>query len=402
MRNATWNGVLVGCVLLGSGVVSAQDWPQWRGPNRDNKATAFTAPQTWPKALTRKWSVPVGAGDSSPVLAGDKVYVLARQGGDEVILCLEAASGKELWKDRYAAQAAAKPAGGIHAGPRATPAVAQGKVCTFGVRGVVSCLDANTGKVVWRKDTKSYPKFFTAASPLIVDGMCIVFAGSGGSGALTAYDLSSGKARWTWTGAGSDYGSPVLMTVAGTKQVVTPAAGSLVGVGLADGQRLWSVNFSPKYNSGTPIIDGDTVILSGEGAGTMALKIEKQGDKFNAKPLWKKVQSAGRFNTPVLKDSALYGISGTGKFFCMNAQTGDTLWTDTATRGTCGAIIDAGPVMLALTNDQKLVAFQPSTKGYKELASFRVADSATWAAPIISGNRVFVKDQSTLTLWTIE
>src|SRR5438045_2388454 len=100
MRTATANGVLAGCVLLiGAGGVCAQDWPQWRGPNRDNKVTGFTAPQTWPKEPKQKWITRVGTGDASPVLVGDRLYTIGRQGGDEVISCLDAASGKLLWRD---------------------------------------------------------------------------------------------------------------------------------------------------------------------------------------------------------------------------------------------------------------------------------------------------------------
>src|SRR5262245_39067744 len=105
--------VVVGfCLLLGAGLVTGQDWPQWRGPNRDNKVTGFTAPTTWPKELTRKWRVKVGVGESSPVLVGEKLYIFSRQGDDEVILCLDAASGKEVWKEKYAAAAIMGPAKG--------------------------------------------------------------------------------------------------------------------------------------------------------------------------------------------------------------------------------------------------------------------------------------------------
>jgi outer membrane protein assembly factor BamB len=409
MRNASrTTGVLVGCVVLfGTGYAGAQDWPQWRGPHRDNKVTGFTAPKTWPKELTKKWQVTVGSGDSSPVLVGDKVYVFSRQGGDEVTTCLNAATKDVVWQDKFASSPPTPPAAGIHVGPRSTPAVGEGKVCTLGARGVLSCLDAAKGTVLWRKDTKAFPRFFTSSSPLIVDGKCVVY-----TGALTAYDLAKGEQKWAWPGGGVPYGSPVLMTVAGTKQIVTPTVGALAGIRLDDGKLLWEVKVGSggkdyQSNFGTPIIDGQTVIyaslpLRAKTGSTVALRIEKQGDGFVANVLWKKDQTAHQYNSPVLRDGLLFGISPSRTFYCMDAKSGDVLWTDTTKRGECGEILAAGPVLLALTSNDTLVAFRPSNKGYEELASYRVADSPTWAAPILAGNRIFVKDQDTLTLWTID
>ena len=129
---------MAGCViLLGAASAFAKDWPQWRGPNRDGKVKGFTAPQKWPTELTQKWKVTVGSGDATPALVGDKLYVFTRQGADEVTLCLNAANGKELWKDKYAAQAVTGAAS-RHPGPRSSPAVANGKVVTLGVGGVLS------------------------------------------------------------------------------------------------------------------------------------------------------------------------------------------------------------------------------------------------------------------------
>ncbi len=135
--------------MLGASCVFGQDWPQWRGPNRDGKVAGFTAPQTWPERLVQKWKATVGLGDATPALVGDKLYVFARQGGDEVTLCLDAGSGKQLWRDEYATPA---PGGSSasHPGPRSSPAVAEGRIVTFGVNGVLSCLDIATGKVAWR------------------------------------------------------------------------------------------------------------------------------------------------------------------------------------------------------------------------------------------------------------
>jgi outer membrane protein assembly factor BamB len=404
--------MLAGCaLLLGATCAAAQDWPQWRGPNRDNKVVGFTAPATWPKELTKKWQVPVGVGDASPALVGDKLYVFTRQGGDEVILCLDANSGKEVWKDKYTATAVSGAAS-RHPGPRSSPAVAEGKVCTLGVAGVVTCLDAATGKRLWQQDTKAKPQFFTSSSPVIADGKCIVYVN-----ALIAFDLASGQEKWKWTGAGTPYGSPVLMTVEGVKQVVTPTDKSIAGISLADGKELWQAPFGGNAyanHCGTPIIDGQTVIYSTPSAGSVDLKVEKKGDTFEAKELWKKpTPGASMYDTPVLQDGLLFGLTAPGRngqgptnIFCMKADTGDVLWTDKTQLGEAGGIIAAGPVLMALTSNAELVVFKPSNKGFEEVAKYKVSDKSggtegPWTYPIVAGNRVFVKDKDSLILWTI-
>ena len=195
--------VLVALFLLSAARAFAQDWPQWRGPDRDGKVTGFTAPTTWPTALTQKWKVTVGDGDSTPALVGDKLYVFSRQGGDEVTTCLDAATGNQVWQDKYAAAAVTGPSA-RHPGPRSSPAVADGKVVTLGASGVFSCLDAASGKLVWRKDPFPgvVPKFFTGMSPVIVDGMAIGHLGGPSGGAIMAYDLTSGDVKWKWEGEG--------------------------------------------------------------------------------------------------------------------------------------------------------------------------------------------------------
>jgi outer membrane protein assembly factor BamB len=420
MTSAKTAGVLVVCVfILGASGVRAQDWPQWRGPNRDNKVIGFTEPKEWPKELTKKWTTKVGLGDASPVLVGDKVYTFTRDGSDEIIRCLDAEKGMEVWSDKYEAKPAMVPGNG-HTGPRSSPVVADGKVCTLGVDGVLSCLDAAKGTLAWRKDSKAKPRFYTASSPIIVDGMCIAYLGGPGKGEVVAYDLATGDEKWKSPGDGPAYGSPVLLTVDKTKQVVTLSEKGLVGIGAADGKLLWKAPFSAQYNSGTPIVDGQTVICSGPAdmraggkGGTVAFKIEKNGDEFKATEAWSQPKSpASIYNTPVLKDGLLFGLSPAGggrgmgasptNLFCIKANTGDVLWTDTAKRGDCGAILDAGSVLLALTSDNELVVFKPSDKQFTEVAKYKVADSPVWSYPIISGNRVFVKDKDSLTLWTIE
>lgn len=410
MRNANrLIGVMAGCmVLLSACCVLAQDWPQWRGSNRDGKVTGFTVPQEWPNALTQTWTVTVGAGDATPALVGDKLYVFARQGDDEVILCLDASDGSELWQDRYAAQAATGPSA-RHPGPRSSPAVADGKVVTLGVAGVLSCLDAATGEVVWREDPfpNVVPTFFTAMSPIIVDGMAIAHLGGEDNGAIIAYDLTTGEQKWQWAEEGPQYASPVLLTVDGTKQIVTLAAKSVVGVGVADGLLLWQLTFVPQrraYNAATPIIDGQTVIYTGAARGTKAVKIVEQAEGFGVEELWSNPDVSTQFNTPVLKDGLLFGLSDRGNLFCINAETGQTAWTDTTQldRGGFAAILDAGSVILALPSNSELIAFEPSGEGYVELARIKVSDTPTYAHPVIAGNRIFIRDQDAVTMWVIQ
>jgi outer membrane protein assembly factor BamB len=407
MRNAGWaRGILALCVILiGTGQVLSQDWPQWRGPNRDGKAVGFTAPETWPQQLTQKWKVTVGAGDSTPALVGDRLYVFARQGGDEITLCLDAATGKEIWHEKYAAQEVTG-APSRHPGPRSSPAVAEGKIITLGVGGVLSCLDADSGELVWRKDDfpGQWPQFFTALSPIIVDGMAIADLGGRGSGAIVAYDLLSGETKWKWTGEGPAYSSPVLMTIDGTKLIVAMTEANMVAVGAADGKLVWKAPFvgaRMAYNAATPIVEGQTVIYTGQGRGAKAVSLQKEGDGLAAKELWSNPTLAPQFNTPVLKGGLLFGLSDRGNFYCINAKTGETAWTDSARHGNFGAIVDAGSVLLALPADSQLIVLQPTAKAYTQVASIKVADKATYAHPVVAGNRLFVRDEDSVTLWTI-
>jgi outer membrane protein assembly factor BamB len=400
--------MLSGVILVLATCAFAQDWPQWRGANRDGKATGFTAPQKWPTALTQKWKVTVGSGDATPALAGDKLYVFARQGDDEVTRCLNAADGKEVWKDKYAAQAVTGAAA-RHPGPRSSPTVADGKVITLGVGGVLSCMDAATGKVAWRNDefSKAVPQFFTAMSPIVVDGMVVAHLGGKDKGTLVALDLATGSQKWKWTGEGPAYDSPVLATVDGTKQIVLLTEKGLVGVAAADGKLLWQVPAAPQgrcYNSATPIVDGQTVIFTGQGTGTKAVKIEKQGDAFAAKELWSNADLGTGFSTPVLKDGWLYGLSDKSNLYAMNAQNGQAGWTDAAKRGmgNFGAVLDAGSCIMALPSNSELIVLKPSEKEYAELAKIKVAETPTYAHPVISGSRIFVRDQDSVILWTIE
>ena len=392
--------------LLQAGGATAEDWPQWRGANRDGGAASLVAPADWKAALKRVWSVEVGLGASTPAFVGDRIYVFARQGADEATLCLDAATGSEIWREQYSA-AEVQGAARSHSGPRSSPAVAEGKVVNLGVGGILSCLDAATGEVVWRKDPypNVVPAYYTSMSPLIVDGLAIAHLGGDDGGAIIAYDLESGDRRWTWEGDGPSYASPVFMNVDGTKQVVVETDKAIVGLAIAGGDPLWNVPFSHARmgtNSATPVVNGDTVFLAGAGRGTTAVRIEASGGKFTTEQLWLNEDLGTTFNTPVLRDGYLYGLSEGGNFYCMDAATGEETWVDSARHQRFGSIVAAGNAMLGLHSRAELYVFAANPVRYEELATLKVSDSDTYAHLVVSNNRIVIKDTDSLTLWSVE
>jgi outer membrane protein assembly factor BamB len=401
--------VIIGLVIFVSTTCTlAQDWPQWRGPNRDGKVVKFTAPEKWPAELTQKWKVTVGLGDSTPALVGDKLYVFARQEQDEVVLCLDASNGNEQWRYSYPAPAIEGPSSRAHSGPRSSPAVGEGKIVTLGVTGIASCVDS-TGKKLWQKDLYpgAWPQFYTATSPIIVDGMTVVHLGGEGNGGIVAFNLADGEKKWDWTEDGPAYSSPVLMTVEGTKQIVQMTDKDIVGIAVADGKLLWKVPFVPArmaYNAATPIVDGQTVIFTGAGRGTKAIKVEKQGDGFVANEIWSNAELNPQFNSPVLKDGLLFGLSNRGNLYCLDTKTSEATWTDGTSldRSGFGSIVDVGSYLLVLPSSADLIVYKPDSKQFSEVVRYKVAETPVYAFPIISGNRIFIKDQDSLTLFTIE
>lgn len=400
-------GSFVVIVLLTSVInASAQDYPQWRGVNRDGNVTGFKAPEVWPKELKQEWKITVGLGDAAPVLMGRKLYSFTRQGMDEILLCLDAGSGKEIWQDKYASCVVGGPSAVAHQGPRSTPTIAEGKVVTLGVCGVLSCLDASSGKVLWRKENTSnlFPAFYTASSPIILDGICIAQLGGKDNGTTIAFDLATGTEKWKYTGDGPTYSSPVIMTVEGKKQLVAYTEKSLIGLSLDDGKLLWKVDALAQnrfYNSATPVIDGQTVIVTGQGTGTRAIKIEKQGEEYVPKELWNNPDLGTKYNTPVIKDGFLYGLSNGRKLYCMDAAKGLTMWTDTTMNSDFGSLINCGSVLMTLPSNSNLIVFNPSEKAYTQLTKIKVSDKPIFTTPLVSGNRIFIKEAETLTLYHI-
>lgn len=383
------------------------DWPQWRGPNRDAKVSNVSVPQTWPKTLKEEWKVTVGVGHSSPVVANGRIYVFARQGEEEVLLSLDAVTGKEIWRSSQPIAYEMHPAAVGHGkGPKSTPVVYKGNVYTFGISGVLSCHDARTGKLKWRRDfSNEYPKtsplFGTAMSPLIDSGLLIAHVGGHDKGALTAFDPETGATKWSNDVDGPAYSSPIVVDLAGVRQVITSTQRNVIGVEVKTGKNLWKLPAKSQYdeNSVTAVAYKDLVVVSREGQGLTAIRLEKQGAGLVPKEVWNNKENMMYLNSPVLVGNTLFGLSPLkkGQFFAVDADTGKTLWQGPGRVGENAAILNlAGKFLVLLINDGNLVVLPADAKEYLPAAQYTVATTPTWAHPVVFGRRILVKDQTSL------
>jgi outer membrane protein assembly factor BamB len=377
------------------------DYTQWRGEDRAGSASGFTPPKSWPAALSRKWSVELGEGYSTPLVVGDTVYAFTRRDGNEVLTARRAATGEEVWHTPYAAPyTVADPAARHGAGPKATPLFYRGRIFTMGISGIVTAFDAGTGARVWQTSPPAEAAVYGAASsPLGENGLVILHPGN--YGPLTAFDAVTGTVRWT---AGDDglFTSPIAATLDGTRQIVTVTQSSIIGVSV-EGSVLWKYPFQ-NNGAGTPIVHGGTIIVGGLDVGFVAIRPKKNGSVWTAERVWDTKAVSTYFGTPVLIGDAVYGLSdkASGQFFALDAATGSTLWLSPGRQATYASVVKAGDLLFLLKDEGELIVARADRATFDVLKRYTVATSATWAQPAISGTRILIKDTTSLTLWIVE
>jgi outer membrane protein assembly factor BamB len=395
-------------VAAGQAQQQSADFPQWRGPNRDGAAPSFTPPRAWPDKLTPKWRVEVGLGYATPILVGSRVFMFSRVADDEVMRAIDGDSGKTIWESRYPAPFSMNPAAARHtAGPKSTPTFADGRLFTLGMSGIVSAWDAASGKRLWQTaPPEVHPLYHTAMSPLVDRGLVIVHVGGHNKGALTAFDSATGAVRWQWAGDGPAYNSPIVAEFGGTRQVITFTQDNLIGVAAASGELLWRRPYQTRatQNTITPILYNNTVIISGLSNPVVAFTITRSGAEWRTQNVWENPDQSLYMTNAVLVGDTLVGMThrNSGQFFGLDARTGKTIWTSEPRQATNAAILRAGAVTFALKDDGELLVLENSATGFTPLRRYEVADSATWSLPSVSGNRMFVKDQDSLALFTFE
>lgn len=401
--------ILLACA--GSGVTTDDQWPQWRGPSRDGIVPAAAVPVAWPETLTLKWRQPIGEGYASPVVADGRVFVHSRTDPEEIVTAFDLATGKPLWSDRYqSAFTKSKYATQMSKGPFSTPLAAGGRLFTLGSSAVLSSYDAATGELKWRKDWSKEvdtSKLFTgtAMSPVIDGGLLIVHVGDDTQGAFRAFDPATGRERWSLPGHGPGYASPIVLTIDGTRQLVTMTDSTVVGIEVASGKELWQIPFPDEWHENivTPVLADDVLVISGKQKGTFGYRVAKKMATFAATELWRNADLPMYMSTPVADGAYIYGFGHRrkGQLFCLDARTGAATWATEGRGGQNAAIQSAGNNLLVLSTDGDLLVVKRTPEAFQELRRYKVTESETWAHPVLLGTELVIRDTGSIAVWSL-
>ena len=398
-------------LLLFAQPTIAQEWNQWRGPSRNGAVAAANEPQVWPEKLNQTWRVEIGEGYSSPVVEKGRVYVSSRRDPDEIVMAINLADGKVIWKQQYPASFQKNQyASEMAKGPHATPLVAGTRLFTLGVTGVLAAWDSATGRELWKRDfskTIDTSKLFcgTSASPLMVDGHLIVQVGSDiHGGQVLSLDPATGKSIWEWSGPGPGYASPSVIEVAGSEQIIAVTQESIVGIDSKAGKELWSVPFPDEWHENimTPIWTGSKFIISGPRQGTHAFTIKLASGKWEVTESWKNSDVAMYMSSPVYGDGLIYAHNSKrkGQFVAVDAESGALKWATEGREGEHASLLLTPRHVIYLTNSADLIVAKREQAKFTVERKYTVANSATFATPVLLGSNVLIRDASSLALLT--
>ncbi|REK12541.1 MAG: serine/threonine protein kinase [Planctomycetota bacterium] len=392
---------------------AAEPWTGWRGPQRDGWVEGYQPPAVWPETLERSWQVDTGTGYGTPLVADGRVYQHGRQDDEEVVSCIDLDSGELIWKQSYATPF--KIGGGAEKhgkGPKSSPALADGRVFTLSITGVLSAWDADSGKLLWRRDYdeefgKSRPYWGAATSPLVDGDRVIVHFGTDEEGALVGLDAATGEEVWRQGNDGASYASPILVEIDGVRQVVDWNHRALVGVDSATGQFLWEYPFAHEgsnQNMPTPVFHEGRVLLGGENRGIHCVEPKRTSDGWTVNHLWHQDDVALDMSSAVINDGLLYGMSHykAGQYFCLDPDSGEVLWRGPGRLGENVAFLSIPGHVVALVDSGKLDILAADGEKFSKVASYQVSDTPTWAPPVLLEDGVLVKDDHMLTYWSLE
>jgi outer membrane protein assembly factor BamB len=370
-------------------------WPGFRGANRDSVVRGVQIETDWTKTPPVEiWRKPIGPGWSSFAVRGDLIYTQEQRGEDEDVSCYNLTSGKLVWRHRDAARFYESNGG---AGPRGTPAVSNGRVYTHGATGIVNALDANTGAVLWTRNSSkdtgaAQPGWGFASSPLVIDDAIIVAS----SGRLVAYDAATGSPRWSRKTNGGGYSSPALMTIDGVAQVVLLTGGGAVSVSPADGKSLWEHSWQTGVAMVQPALAGDgTILVSGGdamgGSGMRRLALAQGASGWTVQERWTSQGLKPYFNDFVIHKGHAYGFDNS-ILACINLEDGTRKWKGGRYGHGQMVLLPDQDLLLVLSEDGDLALVKASPDQFTELAKVKAIEGKTWNHPALAGDVLLVRN----------
>lgn len=388
----------------GSTPAGGNYWTDFRGPNRDGRYEEKQIQTKWPeKGLPQIWRQPVGIGFASFVVADGRAYTIEQRRAQEVVAAYDVATGRELWTQSWTAEFKDETGDG----PRATPTWNEGRLYAVGATGELRCLDASTGKIVWGKNilsdngAENIP-WGVAASPLIVDDKVIVMAGGGGGKSVVAYNKLTGAPVWKALSDQSSYTSPMLVTLAGRRQVLAVTAARAAGLAPEDGSVIWETEWSNGFsiNVSQPIVvDKNRFFISaGYGKGAAVVEVTGSGKSFSARKVWENVLMKNKFNSSVLHNGFVYGLDE-GILTCLDVTTGERKWK--GGRYGYGQVLLASGHLIVISDTGELALVAAVPDKYSELSRFSALSGKTWNVPAIADGRLLVRNATEMASFSL-
>jgi outer membrane protein assembly factor BamB len=375
------------------------------GPNRDARYDQLPILTRWPEeGLPLLWKQPIGGGYASFAIAEDLAFTIEQRRGQEVVAAYDVATGRETWTDGWDASFR-EPLGGD--GPRATPAYDEGRVYALGAEGELRCLDARTGKRIWRvnilEDNGAQNLTWgMAASPLVVDGKVIVLPGGSGGRSVVAYDKVTGQAVWKALDDQQAYTAPMVATLGGRRQLLVVSAQRALGLAIEDGRLLWAHPWSTYngINAAQPVVVGENrLFLSASyDRGATVVELTPNGDGFTVTTVWANNRMKNRFSTSVLYDGYLYGLDE-GILACIDPRTGELKWK--GGRYGYGSLVLADGHLIVLTERGDLALVKAKPDRHEEVASFSAIDGKTWNPLTLAAGRVLVRNATEMAAFDV-
>jgi len=384
--------------------VTRNYWTNFRGPNRDGRYEEMPVLTNWPaQGLPLVWKEPVGVGYASVTIADGRAYTIEQRRRQEVVAAYDVNTGRELWAQKWSAEYTDETGDG----PRTTPTWDEGWVYALGATGELRCLNASTGAVRWSKNiltdnqAENLP-WAMAASPLIVDDKVIVLPGGTSGKSVVAYNKATGAPVWKVQNDRQAYVSPMLVTLAGRRQILVESASRVFGLAPENGQLLWSQAWDTDMgiNVSQPIIvDQNRVFVSsGYGKGAALLEVTGSGNSLSAKTLWTNITMKNKFNSSVLHNGYVYGLDE-GILTCVDVNTGARKWK--GGRYGYGQVLFASDHLIVMSDTGELALVKATPDAYTEVAKFAALDGKTWNYPAIAGGRLFVRNAKEMAVYKI-